>query len=182
MLGDRWVTGETGVAYVVPRRTRAHFDRTLDLLSTALPPRTTDPDSDVRLFIGRPPTSGRAVRNQGLLQTALDARSFRTVDPGSLSWTGQVELFRCARVVVAVHGAAVTNILYRSPQPLTLIELRSPVMDADMYEQMARELGFDYVPVVGHDPHGDDNMASFEIDVDRVLAAVDHVAAPPASD
>lgn len=173
--GEHWITGESGVVYFVPARSRQDFERTLDLLSTALPPRASGADTDVRLFVGRPPTVGRALRNQGALQAALEERSFRSVDPGSLSWTEQVELFRRARLIVAVHGAALTNVIYRSPEPLALIEIRSPVMNADMYESMAAELGFDYEAVTGLSAHGGGNMASFEVDVDQVLAVVSHL-------
>lgn len=168
----RWVLARRGAMYVVSGISGESLLRTLELLERALPPRTIE-GRGARLFLTRESGVGRNIRNEAELRRALSERGFRSVDPGSLPWPEQAELFRGAEVVVGVHGAAFTNILFRAGRPLRVVEIRTPEGTEDMYRQMSQALGFEHVVVRGSNPSGRGNRPTFDVDVDQVLEALD---------
>jgi capsular polysaccharide biosynthesis protein len=89
------------------------------------------PPVDVRdkpelLYITRGHTkhTRRVVREQELLQR-LTKRGFVTLDPGTVSVQEQIDHFAAARVIVAPHGAALTNLNFCKPG-VRLLELFAP--------------------------------------------------------
>lgn len=73
---------------------------------------------------GSTPNTRRVVREQEL-RDRLQRRGFAVIDPGSLSVREQIDHFAAARVVVAPHGAALTNLSFARPG-VRLLELFAP--------------------------------------------------------
>jgi hypothetical protein len=143
--------------------------RTLRFLQRVLPVRIREPE--LQLFVLRGANSRRPLRNEAELAEHLTRRGFRSVDPGKLSWVEQVQLFRRASCVIGVHGAALTNIVYRFPESLRLLEIMGPSYRADHYRNIARELSYDYVAVTGATNLDADRQGSFGVDPE----VIDHV-------
>src|SRR5262249_7777469 len=61
-----------------------------------------------------------------------------------LSLQEQIELFQGARYVVGLHGAGLTNIIYRRAAPLALLELHSYSFVLDCYYRLSHEYGYFY--------------------------------------
>ncbi len=57
----------------------------------------------------------RSIVNEAQVRDVLDQFGFRAVDPGTLSVSEQIELFRSAAVIVSPHGAALANLVFASP-------------------------------------------------------------------
>jgi len=82
-----------------------------------------------RLLAAIPPTGGarrlyvtrgsaannRVVVNEPDVFALLRERGFRSIDPGALSVREQIGAFSCAELVVAPHGAALTNLVFLPP-------------------------------------------------------------------
>lgn len=85
----------------------------------------SEPDSSYdrpdRLYVSRENTSIRRVVNRDALETVLDEYGITIVRPEERTVTEQVRLFRDAEVVVAPHGAGLTNLVFGSE--LTVISL-----------------------------------------------------------
>ena len=79
---------------------------------------------------------------------ALDAAGFETFEPASGNHREQVETFRNADVVVAVHGAALTNLMFCRPGTL-VVELFAEDHVKSTYLWLAHRLGLRHVAVVG---------------------------------
>lgn len=75
-----------------------------------------------RVFINRPSTIGRYVDNVPDLVPVLERRGFEIVELDHATMERQVELFSSAAVVVSMHGAALTNLIY-SGAPTRVLEL-----------------------------------------------------------
>jgi hypothetical protein len=75
-----------------------------------------------RLYLRRAPELDRKLVNEPALIDALIPLGFEVVQPELLTFDEQVLLFGEARTVVAVHGSALTNILF-SPPGATVAEL-----------------------------------------------------------
>lgn len=69
-----------------------------------------------RLYVtrGEKPNTRRYVQEADLWP-ALERRGFAMVDPGTLSVQEQIDLFHAAEVVVAPHGAGLTNLTFCRP-------------------------------------------------------------------
>ena len=94
-------------------------------LREALPPvRTTGLPELLYVTRGSTPHTRRVVREQEL-SDRLRRRGFTVIDPGSLSVREQIDHFAAARVVVAPHGAALTNLSFSRPG-VRLLELFAP--------------------------------------------------------
>lgn len=85
----------------------------LDLLRQNLP--ATGNAGPERIFVSRAHARRRRLRGEDVLSQKLAAHGFVTVTLESLPLQIQVDLFRSARVVVGLHGAGLTNVLFCAP-------------------------------------------------------------------
>jgi len=68
------------------------------------------------IYVTRGPSANnRSVTNEAEVRALLSERGFVSVDPGTMSVVEQVRAFADAPVVVAPHGAALTNLMFMSP-------------------------------------------------------------------
>lgn len=165
---DEWVATRSDIAFVRPDITGNGLRRTAAFLAGEL---ETVPSPDVKLYVTRSAAVGRGARNDTELAAELATRGFQSVDPGALSWPEQVALFRSASEVVGIHGAALTNIIFRAG-PLRLIELHPSAHAETNFRDIAVALDMPYTPVMGHGG-GRSHWSDFDVDIAAVLAAVD---------
>jgi capsular polysaccharide biosynthesis protein len=94
-------------------------------LNQHLPPRDVRGKPEL-LYVtrGRTKNTRRVVREEELVRR-LARRGFVPIDPGSLSVQEQIDHFAAARVIVAPHGAALTNLNFCRPG-VRLLELFAP--------------------------------------------------------
>ena len=119
-------------------RTRA--DHLLDLMEVPVP---SNHDGD-RLYLTRPPGRRRSVSNRADVARLLRKYGFREVVTDDLPLQQQIQLFQRARYVVGLHGAGLTNIIYRRGAPLALLELHSYSFVLDCYYRLSDEYGYFY--------------------------------------
>lgn len=105
-----------------------------------------------RLLISRAGQTTRRVLNEADLAARLAPLGFETVRPETLSHAEQVRLFHDAELVIAVTGAALTNLLFCSPS-CTVIELRARDSGQSLYAGLSLQLGLRH-RMVGCDSHG----------------------------
>lgn len=102
-----------------------------------------------KIFVVRAKT--RRIENEAEVEAYLAADGFVKLYPERMTVPEQVELFSAAREVVAIHGAALAPLLFRSPAtaPVKLVEILSPGHVANSYRLMVDQVGGDYVAVRG---------------------------------
>lgn len=101
------------------------------------------------LYVSRNESSMRRILNENDLLPGLRDMGFQVISPGKLSLTEQIEAFRNARVVLAPHGAGLTNILFCRPNT-TLIEIfPEGGVHGSAFLRIASQLNFNYYYVVG---------------------------------
>jgi capsular polysaccharide biosynthesis protein len=133
------------------------------------------PHADRKVLLTRRPPYGRLMANSAEVEEALSGRGYEVVDAAEMSVVEQIQLFRQTRHLVAVHGAGMTNMIFRSGLPMSILELCPDVYTyVDNMRDMAIELGFvtrrESFPVASDD---DPVRANLHVDVDRLLRAVD---------
>jgi capsular polysaccharide biosynthesis protein len=165
---NQWIASREAVVFPRVWLSPQSLLRTRDLL---MPAPVDAPE--IRLYITRDASVGRGLRNESELRSALEGSGFVTVDPGSLPFREQIELFARASHVVGVHGAGLTNILFRSPRPLHLLEISPPQLREDMFLQMSMALGFRYERIFGANPSDDSNRPTFSVATTDVMGVMD---------
>lgn len=131
--------------------------------------RRTPGDPQRRLFVTRARNRGRFLNNEHAMMAMLAPLGFERVDPDTLTLEQQIELFAGARAVVAVHGAGVTNIQFRDPRPLALVELFAADYVQPPFAWLSAALRFTYDAVMGS---ASDPQSGFAVDVDAVHTAL----------
>jgi capsular polysaccharide biosynthesis protein len=100
---------------------------------------------DRRIYISR--RGRRKVLNEDALVVRLSRHGFEVVDPESLPFAEQVELFYDAEIVVGTHGAGLTNLLFADRARVIEIFPTSRVFPH--YALLAASLGLSYRYVLG---------------------------------
>lgn len=101
------------------------------------------------LYISRAGATIRRLRNEDALLAALEPFGFEVIDPGSFSLTEQAALFSNARLVVAPHGAALTNLLFGTAG-LRLVEIFSrDGLHTSSFRHLCEFLGGRYTVLLG---------------------------------
>ena len=101
-------------------------------------------DGGKRIFVSRADATVRQIENVADLQPILDAHGFETYVLSDLSVAEQIDLFANADVVVAAHGAGLTNLVYADD--VTVVELFGDKKIAS-FARLAEMLDHEYVPV-----------------------------------
>lgn len=144
-------------------------------LRDRLPPRNP-PGEKVRLLLtrGQVPLTRRYVEEDELL-AALEPEGFVRLDPGTLSVQEQIDTFSAAEIVIAPHGAGLTNITF-SPPGVKVLELFPATYVHRGLWAICQAIGADYrYLAAGPSVPGSVNAGiadDVSIPVPRVLAAV----------
>ncbi|WP_435770489.1 glycosyltransferase family 61 protein [Nocardioides sp. SYSU DS0651] len=145
-------------------------------LRDRLPPRVvTGLPERIYLTRGSTPNTRRLVAEDAV-RARLERRGFVTIDPGSLSVQEQIDHFAAARVVVAPHGAALTNLVF-CREGVRVLELFAPGYTVHCYWAITANIADSrYRYLVARTPArtGDNElMQDIEVTPDEVDAALD---------
>jgi len=135
-----------------------------DLLPHVLPKRPRQKRH--RIFIARKiGTRGalRLIENENALISRLNQLGFKKYYLEDLSLGEQIELFYDAQMVVAAHGAGLSNLIFADD--IDVIELHASAMVIPTYYYLSISLGHRYQYWKGFGRHFEDN---FSVDVDAV--------------
>ncbi len=121
---------------------RQQIDDILTMTGTRVP--ADQPAGERRILLTRRPPTMRLMSNAAEVEAALGGRGFEVVDTADMPIKEQIQLFNQTRVLVAVHGAGLTNIIYRAGHPMTIVELHPGHHASEDFRTIAGELGFDF--------------------------------------
>ncbi len=105
-------------------------------------------DASERIYISREDTKVRRVINESEVVEFLSKFGIRKVTLTSLSVAEQALLLAGAKVVVAPHGAGLTNLLFCNPGT-KVIELMSPDAVRPFYHQLSHHCSLEYSYLFG---------------------------------
>ncbi len=124
---------------------KKYFLGILKLLKAPKP----DQNSKKRIFVTRSKDSGRNILNINDIKEVCDHYNFEIVDTEKLSICQQIELFSKVRSVIAIHGAGITNIIFRGLAPLSLLEIFPPYGQSVHYYWLANIFHHEYDAIIG---------------------------------
>ncbi len=111
-----------------------------------------------RIYVSREDAEHRKVRNEATIIQMLEQIGFTIVIPGSHTFEEQVRLFSKAEIVVGVHGAGLTNLLWTKPGA-TVVEIMPERLDDPGYRFLCNLKGHRHQVMLAehfvHDRYGD---------------------------
>lgn len=119
-----------------------------------------------RIFVSRRDAQTRQLLNDERVFASLSPLGFRWIKPGEMSFKEQVTAFSQAATVVAVCGAALTNMVFMKPG--TKVVMLSPSTAAGFwFWDLAHHAGIEFSAVFGENESGSvaNKNANFSIDV-----------------
>lgn len=128
-----------------------------------------------RLYLSRSDASRRRLVNEQELVEQLEARGFEILVPGTMNFDEQVLIFGEAEMIVGLHGAAMTNMVFCSGKA-HVIEIMCEAHRVTSMKLLARMCGHAYCEVKARVaiPHvsGNPLLGDWHVDVGAVLAAI----------
>ena len=144
---------------------RENFDAVLNYIDFKGKLRT-EPAGSRRIFIGRKPHRGRNILNMDEVSTLLRKYDFEQVEGDELSMREQLDIFQHAGYVIGIHGAGLTNIVFRQDRPLKVLEIFSADYWNPCYYWLCVQYGFDYYSQVGSaTPLASTSIGNFTLDI-----------------
>lgn len=116
-----------------------------------------------RIYVSRKKVRKRKLLNEEEFYQLLKKYNFRRIFPEDLTFKEQVRIFNSAEVIISVHGAGLTNIIFS--ENLKVIELFPPNFIRTHYFMLSKALGFKYKYGIGYDV---DNQLNFRVDLLKV--------------
>jgi capsular polysaccharide biosynthesis protein len=113
-----------------------------------VPARITRSHSPERIYISRSKANQRQLLNEDEVLKLLGKFGFENVVLETLSIASQVQLFASAKVIIAPHGAGLSNLVYCQPQT-KIIEIFAPKYVNIMYWCISDRLNLDYYYLMG---------------------------------
>lgn len=145
---------------------RENFDAVLDYIGFR-ENLQQEPAGHNRIFIGRNPGRGRNILNLDEVRAVLTKYEFAYIECDDLSVRQQIDVFQHVAYVVGIHGAGLTNIIFRQDRPLKLLEIFSAQYLNPCYYWLCVQYGFDYFGLVGSKPPETGSMGNFTIDIEE---------------
>jgi hypothetical protein len=135
---DEWIHFNEAIFCKPYTHTKKYLDRAIDLVTMKM-----EKSGDRRIFLTRAPHSLRFIENFEEIEPMLKKFQFEVVDASRMSMMEQIYLFSQCRYLIAIHGAGITNIIFRQGQPLSLLEIVQPFPYIPFHYIMLAKL-FDY--------------------------------------
>jgi len=111
-----------------------------------------------KLFISRRKSRRRRLKGEDLLEERLRERDFTILHCENISFADQIRAFHQAEVVVATHGAGLSNLVWSQP-PCEVIEIFPSNYILDCFAWLSFSLGLDYRYVICKTGHEIDEEA-----------------------
>jgi hypothetical protein len=119
--GDEWIEFDKAVFCKPLTHTVRYFQETSRFLLAK-----TLGVGNRRVFITRDSKTLRFIENMEDLQPVLENYGFEIIDSAKLPFLEQVSLFSECRMLIGVHGAGLTNMIFRDGQQLSVLEIAHP--------------------------------------------------------
>ena len=157
-------------AILVPRLPESGFVPAFDIqaLRNVLLPNlgATDMESPEKLYISRSHATNRPIENESRLEMILENRGFRIAHFEEMDFASQLKAIRAARVIVAPHGAGLSNLL-AARAGTSVLEIIFPSWFNTCYAKLSLQLGLHYQFIRAKDDAGS------VLPVDEVVSTIE---------
>jgi hypothetical protein len=127
----------------------------------------------------------RGLINQKTLRRAAETFGFTSVDPSTMTWNQQVNLFRNAKTVVGAGGAVMANYLFMPPNSKIVALTNEGLWDFVLPAQISAIAGAEFSYLLGIPKHGPNKTSveqmhsAFKISLKSFKNQLKHLDDPP---
>lgn len=126
-----------------------------------------------KIFITRSIQAGRTILNLDEVSVVLEEFGFECIDCSELSLVCQSRVFASASHIMGIHGAGLTNILFRLGKPLNVLEIfPSQDFKPEHYRNISKKYGYKYNELVGFD---NDEKYNFKLDLKKLRSKLEEM-------
>ncbi|WP_133557773.1 glycosyltransferase family 61 protein [Algoriphagus boseongensis] len=128
-----------------------------------------------KTYISRKLASKRIANNETEIELLLQKKGFEIVYTEKLTLPQQIKLMGETKILVGLHGAALTNMLFL-PREAKVLEMRN--FDDDLthcYFNLASALGLPYYYTLNRGDNKDTIMTNFTIDLEALEEAIKEI-------
>lgn len=105
---------------------------------------------DRRIFLTRSKNSLRFIENVEEIKPLLELHQFEIIDTADLTIQQQIHLFNSCRYLISIHGAGLTNIIFRQGSAMDILEIMPPSHYIPFhYIMLAHQYGYNYNVMLG---------------------------------
>jgi capsular polysaccharide biosynthesis protein len=138
-----------------------------------------------RLFLSRRDNGRRRLLNEDALFEMLEPSGFERVVPGEMTVAAQIAAFSSARIIVAAHGAGLTNMIF-TPPGAVIVEITSGAIEhMNLFRKLSLSTGHTVITLRSDDydvPAAAVNVNSdYRVDAAAVRQAVEQALARTAA-
>lgn len=120
-----------------------------------------------QIFLTRDPSSGRNIVNMHELIPILEEFDFEIIDTAQMTVEEQMVTFSQTDYLIAIHGAGLTNMLFRRDGSMRILEIFPPYAMPFCFYELAEMYDFEYSHITGHNPLGTNRHSAFYVDPEQ---------------
>jgi capsular polysaccharide biosynthesis protein len=132
-----------------------------------------------KIYVSRRDSQLRPLLNERALEDRLAEQGFVIVTPSTLDPKAQIETFRSADIIVAPHGAALSNTVFCRPGT-KIVELTSDFYQNACFCYLSQIISADHTVFVGkltEDKNSNRHLQAWTLDIDEVMATIETAVA-----
>jgi len=129
-----------------------------------------------KIYVSRKDASRRPLNKEDVIIEIIKSKGFEVVECSSLTVAQQKQLFSECKIVVAPHGAALTNLVWMGPGAI-LLEFMPNEVANPCFRDLARQLGINYsnIPAFRSADGGPSWRAAIQIDMDLFSEVLEQI-------
>jgi hypothetical protein len=118
---DEWISFNEAIFCKPFTHTKKYLDLAIKLVFPSI-----SNQQHRRIFLTRSRNSLRFIENIEELEPLLELHKFEIIDTAGLTIQTQIEIFSCCRCLVSIHGAGLTNMIFRQGNSMEILEIVPP--------------------------------------------------------
>ena len=118
-----------------------------------------------KIFLTRPRKDGRYIRNMGDIIPLLNRYNIEVVDTSLLTPKEQIQMFQETALLIGIHGAGLTNIVFSNPKHIRVLEILPQKKLYPHYYWLSGILGVKYDALIAGEI---DWKQSFKLEVNQL--------------
>jgi capsular polysaccharide biosynthesis protein len=131
----------------------------------------SDPDYE-KIYISRTQSDSRPLINESILEEILENNGYKILHMELLSIEEQIKAVSSCKVIIAPHGAGLTNMVF-AKRGCRIVELIPNKYMVPLFRQLAIDCGHYYSPLIGYvkedvKPGGEEKNFLWEISIDKI--------------
>jgi capsular polysaccharide biosynthesis protein len=140
---------------------------------------TPKPAAGAHLYLtrGKAAANARRFRNIEAVSALMERHAISWFDPQEHDLATQIATLAQASLIIAPHGAGLTNLMFRQGNPTDVIEIVNETHSTPHFYMMCLQRGFSHRWTRAHGDQGKENIASSLVDIDALERLIQHILA-----